>query len=152
MTTISEIYTAINPLPAQLSVKGKVKPKVELCIEANANISISMNWQKFGSDRDWERDYEYFSGANADEAIAKAIEFINTLPSAKQAKLQRFMEKLGRVIDAGQSEGIDVDFLNPLIKTMKRLSENVLTYKPRRGKASAVSGDRTAADASSVAR
>jgi hypothetical protein len=28
MTTIADIYAAINPLPAMLSAKGKVKPEV----------------------------------------------------------------------------------------------------------------------------
>lgn len=54
----------------------------------------------------------------------------NALPSAEQAKLNNFMGKIGKLIDAGKSEGIDVDYLNPLIDSMKRLSENVITHQP----------------------
>lgn len=132
MTTIDEIYAAINPLPAQLSAKGKTKPNVEFRVEANAVISMMLSWQQFGSDRDWEREYEYFPGTDFTEALTKVTDFIAAMPTAEQARLNHFMGELGNLIDAGRSEGIDVDFLNPLIDTMKRLSENVLTYKPKR--------------------
>lgn len=135
MTTIDDIYAAINPIPAQLSAKGKVKPSVEFRIEANAALSFMLSWRKFGSDRDWEREYEYFTGANFNEALVKVTEFVNDLPSAERSRLNHFMAQLGDLIDAGKSEGIDVDFLNPLIDTMKRLSKNVLTFKPKRKRA-----------------
>jgi len=130
MTTISDIYAALNPLPAMLSEKGKVKPFVAFELEANAGICISMRWQKFGSSRDYDNEYEWCRGDTFDEALSKAVKFIGELPSAEQAKLQDFMGKLGRLIDIGKSEGIPVDFVNPLVKTMKRLSENVITYRP----------------------
>lgn len=129
MTTIDEIYAALNPLPAMLSEKGKVKPAVSFELEANAGICIQLRWQKFGTYRDFENEYEWCKGGTFDEALANAVKFISDLPSAEQAKLQDFMGKLGRLIDIGKSEGIPVDFVNPLIKTMKRLSENALTYK-----------------------
>ena len=131
MTTIDEIYAAINPLPATLSQKGKVKPVVDFRVEANASLSISFKWQKFGSVTDWDNEYEWFSGSTFDEVLEKAVKFIDELPSAEQARLEAFMGKLGRLIDAGKTEGIAVDFLNPLLDTMKRLSENVITYQPR---------------------
>lgn len=40
------------------------------------------------------------------------------------------MGQLGKLIDAGKTDGIAVDFMNPLLDTMKRLSENVITYRP----------------------
>jgi hypothetical protein len=43
------------------------------------------------------------------------------------------MGQLGKLIDAGKSGGIEVDYLNPLLDTMKRLSENVITYRPLSG-------------------
>lgn len=127
--TIDEIYAAINPFPAMLSAKGKVRPVANLQIEANASVSLHLNWMKADSSREWDRNYEVFVGANADEAIGKAISFINSLPDAKTARLHEFLGQLGRVIDSGRSLGIEVDYLNPLTETMKRLSENILTHK-----------------------
>lgn len=130
MTTIDEIYTALNPLPAMLTAKGKVKPVVECRIEANARIAIAMNWKKAYAYNDWERDYEHFSGNDFADALSKAVEFIDELPSAEQAKLHHFMGKLGSLIDAGRDDGIEVEYLNPLLDTMKRLSENAITHQP----------------------
>jgi len=130
MTTIDEIYAGINPLPAMLSAKGKVNPSVNCRIEANADVCIGMNWKKPYCYNEWEKEYQHFSGDTVEQAVAKAIAFINELPSAEQAKLHHFMGKLGRLIDAGKDDGIAVDYLNPLLDSMKRLSENVIDYKP----------------------
>jgi hypothetical protein len=129
MNTIQDIYDAINPLPAMLSAKGRVKPVVNLQIEANAHITLHVNWVKPGSHHDWERHYECFMADTAEETIAEGIAFINDLPNAKTAKLHEFMGELGKVIDSGRDLGVDVDFLNPLTDTMKRLSENIITYR-----------------------
>jgi len=129
MTTISDIYAAINPLPVMLSAKGKTRPEVHFEIEANASLTISLKWHKFGGG-DWDNEYEWCRGDTFDEALAKAVKFIDELPSAEEARLHAFMGKLGSLIDAGRSEGIAVDYLNPLLDTMKRLSENVITYQP----------------------
>ncbi len=130
MTTISEIYAAINPLPAMLSAKGKVKPEVVLLIDANAGLTILLKWDKPYRNNNWEQDCECFSEATFDEAFDKATSFIRELPSAEQAKLHHFMGKLGGIIDSARDDGIALDYLNPLLDTMKRLSENVITYKP----------------------
>jgi hypothetical protein len=131
MTTIADIYAAINPLPAMLAEKGKASPNVEFTVEANSKVSIGMSWKKPYSYNDWEKEYEHFFGDDFAQALSKAVAFINELPTAEQAKLNHFMGKLGKLIDAGKSDGIETDYLNPLLDTMKRLSENVITYKPR---------------------
>jgi hypothetical protein len=137
--TIQEIYAAINPLPAMLSAKGKSKPSVDVRIEANAGISITMHWLKPHCRTDWENEYKCFLGDSLDDALTKALEFINEMPSAEQAKLHHFMGQLGNLIDAGKSDGIDLDYLNPLLDSMKRLSKNIITYKPKKArKATAV--------------
>lgn len=131
ITTIDEIYTSINPLPAMLTQKGKVSPNVSLLFQANSSIAISMDWMKSSRKHEWERDYQTFIGDDVETALGKAIAFIKNLPSAEQAKLHEFMGQLGKLIDAGKSDGIELDYLNPLLDTMKRLSENVITYKPQ---------------------
>lgn len=131
--TIDEIYAAINPMPAMLSAKGKVNPEVDVRIEANAGIHITLKWKKYGAVSEWDREYKAFGGKDFAECLRGAQACIAALPSAEQDRLQQFMNKLGNLIDIGKDEGIAVDFLNPLLETMKRLSENVITYKPRAG-------------------
>jgi hypothetical protein len=128
--TIDDIYAAINPLPAMLARKGKVRPDVTFMVYANAGITLYMNWRKPYSNNDWETDYECFTGDTFESAYNKAVQFMNNLPSAEDAKLHHFMGKLGKLIDAAKDDGIEVDYLNPLLDTMKRLSENVITYRP----------------------
>lgn len=130
MTTIDDIYAAINPIPARLSAKGKVNPRVDFTIEANARMHLTMKWKKYGAVSEWEQDYHVLAGNNFSECLKKAEDIVTGLPSAEQARLEQFMSKLGKLIDVGKEEGVSVDFLNPLLATMKRLSENVITYKP----------------------
>jgi hypothetical protein len=130
MTTVDDIYAAINPLPAMLSIKGKVNPVVELRIEANAGFCINVSWKKYGAHNEWEKDYHCFLGDSFEKTFDQALAFINGLPSAEQARLHGFMDKLGKLIDIGRTEGIAIDYLNPLLDSMKRLSENVIEYKP----------------------
>lgn len=129
MTTIDDIYATINPIPARLSAKGKVNPRVDFQVEANARMHITLRWKKYGAVSEWENDYIVLVGENFDECLKKTEAIISELPSAEQARLEQFMSKLGNLIDIGKDEGIAVDFLNPLLDTMKRLSENVITYK-----------------------
>jgi hypothetical protein len=129
-TTIDEVYAAINPLPALLSAKGKISPDVKVQIEANASVSLIVTWRKFHAANSWDRDYNVYTGDTFDEVLQEAMAMIDALPSAEQAKLHRFMGQLGRLIDEGRSDGIETDYLNPLLDTMKRLSENVITYQP----------------------
>lgn len=127
--TIDEIYTAINPLPAMLSNKGKVRPSVDFRVEANAGFTIAMKWAKPYVYNDWENEYQCFAGNDFPELLGKALAFIGELPTAEQAKLHNFMGKLGKLIDAGRDDGIEISYLNPLIESMKRLSENVITHR-----------------------
>jgi hypothetical protein len=130
MTTIDDIYKAINSLPAALSAKGKIKPAVSFYVEANAELNILMSWDKAHGTYAFEREYKTLLGNTFQEVLDKALSFIGGLPSAEQAKLHDFMAKLGKLIDAGKSDGIDLDYMNPLLDTMKRLSENVITFQP----------------------
>ncbi|WP_439398550.1 hypothetical protein ACRQ5Q_14675 [Bradyrhizobium sp. PMVTL-01] len=130
MTTIEDIYTALNPLPAMLSTKGKIEPIATFTLETNAGISVSLSWRKPHSGNNWEREYQSAYGQTFEETLAKTINYITKLPSAEDAKLQDFMKRLGKVIDVGKDYGVSVDFLNPLLESMKRLSENAITYVP----------------------
>jgi hypothetical protein len=129
MTTVANIYAAVNPLPAKLSAKGRREPTLKVEIEANAGFTITTTWKKRKATADWDRDYNCFLGSDFNEVLEKVVAFINDLPSAEQSVLHEFMGQLGRLIDEGRADGIAIDFLNPLMESMKRLSENVITHK-----------------------
>jgi hypothetical protein len=53
--------------------------------------------------------------------------FIAAMPTPEENRRNEFMAQLAKVIDLGRENGIDIEYLNPLSATMKRLSENALT-------------------------
>ena len=128
--TLDEIYAAINAIPAMLAAKGKVRPDVTFMARANAGLVLYMSWKKPYAKNDWETDSESFLGDTFEVAHSKAVAFIDSLPSAEDAKLHHFMGTLGRLIDSAKDDGIALDYVNPLVETMKRLSENVITHQP----------------------
>lgn len=120
-----DIQSRINVMPAALSAKGKVMPEVTYYIRANAEPSFSMSWRTSSAQFDYDRTYK--SCDTADEADR----FIADLPSIEEAKLAEFTEQLASIIELGRSHGIDVQFVNPLVEAMKRLSENAIPHYPK---------------------
>lgn len=60
-------------------------------------------------------------------ALANLMDEIAAIPNLEEQRLREFQHDLGKLIDKGREYGIDVDFVNPLIATAKRLAENALT-------------------------
>jgi len=52
-------------------------------------------------------------------------------PSPEERKFKRFMDAVATAVDVGRENGIDLEYVNPLAETLKRLSENALTYQPQ---------------------
>lgn len=61
------------------------------------------------------------------DLIGRAWNYIRGLPSVEERRKELFLQSLGRLIDEGREIGLEVDFLNPLEESMRRLSENVIT-------------------------
>lgn len=59
--------------------------------------------------------------------LGNLIKIARGLKSPKEEARESFLAALGRTIDAGRAAGIEIEFLNPLEKSMRDLSENILT-------------------------
>lgn len=117
----------INRLSGAMLAKGLRSPSASFDMSSHEEPSIVLRWEK-PKKRTYELgDYHYIRGGTHGEMLAKADAFIATMPTAKEAKFNEFMGALGGVIDLGKENGIEVEFLNPLVATMKQLSENALT-------------------------
>lgn len=123
--TIQEMQKVCNELQAALSEKEKNRTAVRFWIESHAAYWIALEWQKGISG--WESESEYLRGDNVTKLIASARKFIADMPDPEVAKFKEFMGALGNVIELGRKNGIEVEFINPLTETMKRLSKNALT-------------------------
>lgn len=117
----------VNDLAAAMVAKGMREPSARLEIRANEEPHVFLKWkQGLGNDIFGGDKYEFIRGDIA-TALEKAAAYIAKQPDAEQSKLNDFMSALGSVIDIGRKHGIDADYLNPLVASMKKLSENVLT-------------------------
>ena len=119
-----QMQAAANQLMIDLLGKGIRKAKAFIWISANEQPKVSIGGGEYGEVDYW---YEYPRGETVGDAIEKARAIIAKMPDAKTRQMQTFMAALGKVIDLGRDNSIDVDFLNPLTATMKALSENIIT-------------------------
>ena len=121
----TDILREITRLEKLLSNKGFTAPKIEISVgfstrELTANISY-----KAGSEVQYK-----FIHLEADDGfeglIADTEDYINSLKSVAEIQKDAFVASVGRLIDQGRDIGIEVDFLNPLVEMMGRMSHNIL--------------------------
>lgn len=119
------IQKRVNTLSDKMLAKGMRSPAATVMLRSKGEPCLHLSWadksQRYGE------SYDSFSAATLAEAFNLAEEFVAARPPPEQARLNEFMGALGRVIDLGKDNGIEVEFLNPLVATMKRLSENIIT-------------------------
>jgi hypothetical protein len=127
----NEIQKRLDPMPAKMSAKGLIQPKADYVIEANSEGRVSIGWYATVADKNNYRwSSEWFRDGSIAERLDAAEKFIADLPSKEETKFKEFMGALGAVIDLGKANDIEVEFMNPLVATMKKLSENALTHQP----------------------
>ena len=121
----SDILRAITRLEKLLTNKGFAAPKIEISVgfstrELTANISY-----KAGGSSEYQFIHvEALDGF--DGLIGDAEDYINGLKSVADILKENFVASVGRLIDQGRDIGIEVDFLNPLVEMMGKLSHNIL--------------------------
>lgn len=120
----------VNDLAAAMVAKGMREPTVYTSVKSNEEPIVGLNWKSgidTGRSFDGDHKYHYIRGGSFADNLDKAAAYVAEQPSAEQAKLHDFMAALGSVIDIGRQHGIEADYLNPLVASMKKLSENVIT-------------------------
>jgi hypothetical protein len=128
MSEVAIIQAGVNDLAKRMLAKGLMQPEAEFTIQANMESKVRLSWVKEGASHDWDRNYSYHNGS-FDVSLADAREAITALPELDQRRKAAFLSKLDEVIELGRKTGIEVDFVNPLVETMKRLSENIITHQ-----------------------
>lgn len=125
--TATEIQMAVNAILADMMERGLKNPDCTAMIRAACAPSIYLHWDEGGGT--YGRT-ELGHGDDIEEALQNARDIIEAIPPKADREKAEFTRLLASVIDKGRSIGIEVDYLNPLTETMKRLSENALTYQP----------------------
>lgn len=119
------IRTRINAIAKAMMAKGLRNPDAHCKLSANVQPSVYLTWDNLKSR--YDNHYKWFNNANISTMLDEADAFVAALPSPDETRLNEFMAALGSAIDLGRQNNIEVEFVNPLISTMKRLSENVIT-------------------------
>jgi len=123
--TPTDILREIARLEKLLTSKGFTTPHIEISVgfstrELTANISY-----KAGGSSEYQFIHvEALDGF--DGLIGDAEDYINGLKSVAEIQKDAFIASVGRLIDQGRDIGIEVDFLNPLVDMMGKLSHNIL--------------------------
>lgn len=122
---VEQIHSRLAALITAMMDKGLRNPTAFFQIKGNAGFMVGLtSGGGYGEPDHW---YDYPHGDTPEDAFGKANAIIAAMQDAKTRNMQMFMGALGKVIDLGRDNGIEVDFLNPLAETMKRLSENIIT-------------------------
>lgn len=123
--TIADVQKRLDAMPAAMSAKGMKSPRADFTIRANEPPQGHIAWPKKG--RFTGDEYKFFSADTAAEILDAMAIFIAALPAPEETRMKEFMSALSDVIELGRTNGIDVEFINPLTEAMKRLSSNILT-------------------------
>jgi len=125
--TEAEIQRRADMLSDAMLAKGMRAPKATVMIRSMQDTCVHMAWAD--TSQTYGESYDTFTGDGVGEAFELAEAFVANRPTPEQARLNEFMASLGKVIDFGKTAGIEVEFLNPLVRTMKKLSENIITHE-----------------------
>jgi hypothetical protein len=124
----SDILREITRLEKLLADKGFTAPKIEISVgfsirELTANICYKAGY-------DVQYKFIHIEADDGFEAlIADTEDYINGLKSVAEIQKDTFIASVGRLIDQGREIGVEVEFLNPLVEMMGKLSSNILTVE-----------------------
>lgn len=124
----SEIQKRLDAMAAAMVAKGLRAPEATVDLISDVEPKVWLRWAK-GAGPEWDKHLHLVVGETLAAGLDAGDECIRLMPSASETKRAVFMEALGNVIDLGRKNGIEVAFVNPLVETMKRLSENAITHR-----------------------
>lgn len=119
------VQKRVDDIAKAMTERGLLCPRAQTMVISNEQPRVFLSWNTDGG----EGKYNLFVRDEIGDALSAALDFVRAMPDREQRNLNEFLEKLGSVIDLGNKHQIDVEFLNPLVKTMKKLSENALTHR-----------------------
>lgn len=125
----ADIQKRLDAMAPVAASKGLREPEATFMQRSQNTFTGMVQWReaKDGFNTQWS----HHDAETVEEVLDSMDVWIAALPSREEANLRNFMDALGNVIDMGRANGIDVAFVNPLTETMKKLSENALTYQPQ---------------------
>ena len=125
-----EMQAAVDQLVKDMLDKGLRKPSVFVRIRSEQGPMVGIESGVYG---EGDHHYSYPDAPTVAEALDAARAIIAAMPDAETTRQNAAIAAIGKTIDLLRDLGVDVDFINPLTATMKRLSENVITDQRGKG-------------------
>ena len=122
-----EIGDRLTELHSALVDKLGAQPLLDMTVSVRQSGRVFINVYRDYNGGDY--DLGSASGDTFAEVLDGAAKIIADLPPANVRHLHDFMAQLGKLIDSGRANGIDVEFINPLKTTMERLASNAITHR-----------------------
>lgn len=120
-----DILREITRLEKLLANKGFTAPHIEISVGfSTRELTSNISYKAGGSSEYQFIHVEALDGFES--VIADTENYINGLKSVAEVQRNAFVASVGRLIDQGRDIGIEVDFLNPLVDMMGKLSHNIL--------------------------
>lgn len=120
----TEIQKRIDAIVTAMVVKALRQPAASFDIRSHQNSNVYLRWEE---KRGPMEGFHFLREATPEATLDAADAFVAALPDPEKARKQEFMQALSDVVELGRQNSIEVDYLNPLVETMKRLSKNALT-------------------------
>lgn len=125
-----KIRERLDAIAKRMTDKAFVYASADLTLSShNSAARVWLNWEKATRQDD---GYKCFSGT-IEKALSDAEAHVASLPSSEEARMTAFMSALSEAVALGKKNDIDVEFVNPLLALMKKLSKNALQDKSALG-------------------
>jgi hypothetical protein len=131
--TPTEIYDECLAIEALMTSRGFMRPEVAFFVNFFAGRPFSMKVEMRTAESYDSAISTYPDVQFEDELpylFTQAREWVAAQKDPKTLRREQFIANLGRVIDEGNILGLEVEFMNPLVESMRKLSENVIEYRP----------------------
>jgi hypothetical protein len=120
-----KIQERIDAIAMGLAAKAVPQADASFSINAHREPNVFLRWK----DKKPLGGHKFFTGPT-EQILAEAEAYVTALPSPEEARMSAFMSALAEAVELGKKNDIDVEFVNPLVALMKRLSKNALQHKP----------------------
>lgn len=137
MTNLIEINEGLAQVVEAMLEKGFVQPEADLTLRGNADGFVILKWRIVTGKETWDytldthvihlgSDSSHDWGTSYGSWLSASLEWVAIQPSKAERERKEFMESVGAVIESGKRIGIEVEYTNPLVELMKKLSKNAL--------------------------
>lgn len=116
------IWSEMDRLTAMMVEKGIPNPKAEVWLKNGELWQVNL----WGNGIAITGGLIVFSDGSLEDSIDAAEKHIAALPSTAERNLRAFQKKVAEAIDLGNANGIEAQWLNPLVETARALASNAL--------------------------